>query len=386
MNQTFRKGHVVVSLGTFVFNFMVTFESAVWIELHYPTFLPYVPSSFWSKCMKIKGRVNNRATASVLAIGLPPKLEDECRTHGETPSVQSDGNALMPVILLLKQCVRSQLHQYVYKSDCNGVLGGVHLVRMFGFALTQFSRVLQPHQLTCGDAQRIRVTRWLSPSWIMVSDHNTYRVLCWTRQEWGIRCCLGPDYQTPCPAVQGTETTPPAASEQNNMDTLPLYNRPDIYFLPPRQLLTCMSHFVMKPFPCLSHSTNSSLALPMVSAFGLPEPASLALGEARGLQTPWLGLGLPADRPRSLGLPADGPRSLGLTGAASPLPWPTSTSSSFSHFDITAHGKTTVDGELVCIVLYLLTSWFGIACFQSVFVMRSRAERRNTTNNWQLFW
>lgn len=86
----------------------------------------------------------------------------------------------------------------------------------------------------------------------------------------------------------------------------------------------------MKPLPSLSQSTNSSLALPMTSACGL-DAVSLELGEARGLRA----------RP-GMGLPWGTLRSLGLTGTASPLPWPTSTSPSLSHLDITAQG-----GELV---------------------------------------
>lgn len=86
----------------------------------------------------------------------------------------------------------------------------------------------------------------------------------------------------------------------------------------------------MKPLPSLSQSTNSSLALPMTSAWGL-DAVSLELGEARGLRA----------RP-GLGLPWGTLRSLGLTGTASALPWPTSTSPSLSHMDITAQG-----GELV---------------------------------------
>lgn len=73
------------------------------------------------------------------------------------------------------------------------------------------------------------------------------------------------------------------------------------------QLLTCMSCFVMNPFPSLSHSRNSCLALPMVFSIGLR--GSLLRGEVSGLR-PW------ADR----GLPGGRVLNLGLNGTASPLP------------------------------------------------------------------
>lgn len=156
---------------------------------------------------------------------------------------------------------------------------------------------------------------------------NTHRVLCWTQWEWGIHCSLGLDSQTPSPAVLGTAAALLVASDHKKMQSSDLYSQLTVNVVTvPHQRLTCMSLFVMKPFPSLSHSTNSSLALPMVSACGLPGTTSL--GEASGL------------RPRpGLGLPADGIRGLGLTGTVSPLPWPTNTSPSFNHIDITVEKK-----------------------------------------------
>lgn len=88
-----------------------------------------------------------------------------------------------------------------------------------------------------------------------------------------------------------------------------------------------MSRFVMKPLPSLSQSTNSSLALPMTSAWGL-DTISLELGEASELRA----------RP-GMGLPFGMLRGLGLTGTASPLPWATNTSPSWSHLDMTAQAE-----------------------------------------------
>lgn len=110
----------------------------------------------------------------------------------------------------------------------------------------------------------------------------------------------------------------------------------------------------MKPLPSLSQSTNSSLALPMTSAFGL-DAVSLELGEARGLRA----------RP-GMGLPWGTLRSLGLTGTASPLPWPTSTSPSLSHLDITAQG-----GELVPFRK-------ETSIFSNVFVLSDAVKRLNS--------
>lgn len=56
----------------------------------------------------------------------------------------------MTVILLFEEFVSAQLHQYVRKSNCRGVLGAVHLVRvLLCFVLTQLSHVIQSHKLTC---------------------------------------------------------------------------------------------------------------------------------------------------------------------------------------------------------------------------------------------
>ena len=77
----------------------------------------------------------------------------------------------MTLILLFKDFVSAQLRQYVNQSECRGVLGPVHLLCIcFCFDLTQLSRIIKPHKLTCSrqrKAKRIceKTVAFPSKSW-----------------------------------------------------------------------------------------------------------------------------------------------------------------------------------------------------------------------------
>lgn len=162
-------------------------------------------------------------------------------------------------------------------------------------------------------------TQWCSsPRPVLNSAGVRKPLLCRSRLSNTSSSCSGDSGSSPC-SLWPQKTTRP-----NNCMHFHFLTKRALFFF----LLTCMSRFVMKPFPSLSQSTNSSRAFPMVSLCGLPKMGSLELGEVRGLRT----------RPAT-GVPGGRVRCRGLKSTASPLPSPSSTKLSPSQWDITAWEK-----------------------------------------------